>query len=231
MQIRIVLAISVLLTFLLGADAAPAWKMYSPSEGSYQVLLPGTPREEWTVQSGMPAHAVKADADVPNDFFFMIVTIYLPEQSTIRSREDAERFLAGAMATYQERPDIEVLASEDISLSGIPGRDFVADGFEGRRARFRMYAVADRWYTVSVLSKDPKLFNSEKANRYFDSFQLLELPASPLGEPQSEYELVRMFGVEIASVGIGLVLTIAIAIYLLRRRRSGASLTHSHPSS
>jgi hypothetical protein len=88
MQIQFVLAMSGLLPFLLGADAAATWKMYSPSTGSYRVLLPGTPFESTVVQNGTLAHVVKADAEFSNDLLFRVVSMDIPKE-TIRLQSDA----------------------------------------------------------------------------------------------------------------------------------------------
>jgi hypothetical protein len=69
-------------------------------------------------------------------------------------------------------------------------------------------------------SGDIELLHSAKADKFFDSFQLLNLPAQPLNENSRTFDLGRAMGAGIVNLAIVAVAIVAIVLYL-RRKKSG----------
>jgi hypothetical protein len=200
---------------VLASDESPAWSTFSPSTQAYKVLLPGTPKEETVVQNAQEVAVVTAEGELPSGLFFVIMTMEIPEKGTIKRREDAERFLDGAVAGYRERPGMQILETSEIMLGSIPGRQIIADGFQGNKVRARHYAVGTRSYCLMAQSGDLESLHSDKAAKFFDSFELLNLPPEPLNEHGSAYELGRKVGAAFMSLAV-VTAFIAVVAYLLR---------------
>ncbi|HEX5106519.1 MAG TPA: hypothetical protein VFV87_22020 [Pirellulaceae bacterium] len=207
---------------MLAADDAAAWSAFSPSAQAYKVLIPGTPQEETVFQDGQNVQVVTADGELPNGLFFMVITMEIPQKGSIQRREDALQFLAGAVESYHKRPGVQVLETSEIELGKIPGRQVIADGFQGNKVRARHYAVGTQSYCLMAQSGDLELLNSDRAAKFFDSFELLNLPAEPLSEHSRAYDLGRMAGAAICNAAI--VVTVIVVLFgFLRRRKRGST--------
>jgi hypothetical protein len=158
----------------MGGGEFDHWNEYSPPDKSFKVLLPGTPTEESDWMGQAKSHAVTAKGGL----FFAVIRLELPKP--VHTTGEANRFLEGFGRRFLEKSNaISVMA---IRLGSIPGREIVAEGFQGKKVRCRVCAVGNRAYQVMALSDARLSLDSDEARRFFDSFELMNLPSPALKE-------------------------------------------------
>ncbi len=162
----------------LGAEWFEPWSDYSPADKSFRVLLPGAPGEEKELPGQGNARVVTANLGGERGLTFLVIHQAHPTQ--VRTAREAQGFFRGFERSFGEQSRIE--SAKDIRLGAVPGKEIVADGFQGKKVRCRVYAVGDRSYQLLALSDDARSLDSESAAKFFNSFELFNLPAHPLEE-------------------------------------------------
>ncbi|MCL5275564.1 MAG: hypothetical protein M1434_12605 [Chloroflexi bacterium] len=162
--------------FLLVAcgGAAPSWQDFSSDKGKFTVTMPATPKESsqsvdtaagkidlylYTAQVGTSAYLVSF-SDYPADMM---------------SQADPAKVLDGAMNGAVTNISGTILSSQDITLSGNPGKDFSAEGKiknpgDGS-VRGRIYLVKNRLYQIIVVGMKDQIPTAD-ADKYLQSFKL-----------------------------------------------------------
>lgn len=170
--------IAVVVFFLISAEPGFAfqnsseWIRYQSAEGRYSVLLPVQPTvstQEWSTAAGKKVTQYRATA---SDGKATVLIGYFDYGSdTTFSFDKARDGIVGKIKGT-------LLSERVISLGGHRGRELKvsAKGSDGTELldRARLYDVDKRVYVlqfITVKSEDDSA-STEKADRYFDSFQV-----------------------------------------------------------
>lgn len=156
----------------LVAHAQPAWKEFTPKDGSFTVLFPGSPTElKKTVKTptGVVDVLLFEMSVSPGDGKFIVGWSEFPDGSIKAGTEDKRLDNArdGAVASCKGTLKRE----KSLLLGGHPGRELHIE-IEGKAmVVMRMYAVKNRLYQlVAVGSAD--WVTSQDAAKFLTSFKL-----------------------------------------------------------
>lgn len=143
----------------------PQWSEFSPPEGDYRVLMPGTPTREAKTAEGVPVqvYSVKSSGGTytvacfraPPGTYFEVA----PETAIVRARDNAVKHVNGTLNEDKE-----------ISLGRHPGRAFEVQA-QGTKLVLRVYFANNNLYTLEVAGKGLDA-SSPNVQKFFDSFQL-----------------------------------------------------------
>ena len=164
--------LALLVTFIVGADK-PKWAAFASPEGRFEILMPGEVKQ-FTVEvenefgpgvlhmnvatTGEGAMLVANWVDYPPD-----LAADLPEQLLDGSREGALDNLGG-----------KLISEKEIKLGRHSGREILIEvPKQDRLFRVRVYLVGNRLYQTVVFGP-PKFVKSKEAERYLNSFKLLD---------------------------------------------------------
>jgi hypothetical protein len=168
--VLLLLVISPVLTFAL--QQSDEWIKYSSKEGRYSVLLPGQPTvdsQEATTAAGDKFTQYKVTVQSRNLVYMIGYFDYSPP--TVFAFDTArDRMMEGVKAT--------LLSERSMSLGGAPGREIrlqMKIQSEDYLMVARFYDVGRRVYVIQFITpKSDETEVSERAARYFDSFQLVK---------------------------------------------------------
>ncbi len=174
--------IAVALLFLISADPGFAfqnsseWIRYKSIEGRYSILLPVQPTvstQEWSTAAGAKVIQYKATASDGKATFLIGYFDHVP--GTTFSFDKARDGIVGKIKGT-------LLSESAISLGGHRGRELKVSvkGSDGTELlnRARLYDVHKRVYVLQVITvkAEDDSASAEKADRYFDSFQVTKTP-------------------------------------------------------
>jgi hypothetical protein len=210
------LLVTISVPLFMGAGEPIPWKEYSPPDKSFTILLPGTPTEDKDVSARANSRAVTAKTGPEDGLCFIVVCQEIPKP--VRRTGEAKRFLKGVERAFGEKSSTKSV--KEIPLGTIPGKEFVAEGYLGKKVRCRAYVVGSRSYQLMALSDDSASLDSNEAARFFESFRLLNLPSNVLEEGGEDGSLALRLG-QITGAGCvaAVVATIVVGVGLLMRNR------------
>jgi len=159
-----------------GSTVPAGWQEFTPPDGSFSVLMPGTPQEDRSTSqsgsgqietvsflieasSGSVAYAVSY-TDFPPDFLASI---------------DNRELLNLAVEQQMQQRDFTIMGQHDITMDGHAGVEFTATGtIEGlaSTAKSRVYMVNNRFYMLICVAAN-EYYSEADANRFLESFTLL----------------------------------------------------------
>jgi hypothetical protein len=166
MLTRLILGAS--LPLVLGADTGD-WKPFTPKEGGFSILFPGTPAQE-KQESKTPAGTVTVTYFVLEQGGITYVASYsvFPKESvnprTQEKRLDNAR--NGAVASAKGKLERE----RKFHLHKYPAREVLIAGEKGF-VRSRIYAVENRLYQTLVMGAKKEVAGKDAA-KFLESFQL-----------------------------------------------------------
>jgi hypothetical protein len=165
---RIVLLILMCLPLAsAGCDNTPNWQEFTPKDGRFSILMPGTPREETQTISGL---------DVPTFWFDIGVETYAVSyfepptgttdpanvDATLDAMRDSSILSAGG----------KLLEEEAITLQNFPGRKLkVKPQSEPGFVISHIFLVNERVYFLLYQSKKDDI-PADNADKFFNSFKL-----------------------------------------------------------
>ncbi|MEO8288279.1 MAG: hypothetical protein ABI670_17780 [Chloroflexota bacterium] len=145
------------------------WYDFSPTDGSFTVLMPKTPdysttnmpngqtTEMYGVKQGPIAYVLKY-ADYPH---------------ALIAKTGADKWLDNERDYIVAGVQGKLLSESKISLDGYPGRELRVLADDGKYRICRIYLVGDRFYNVYVVMPDEGSLTPE-IERYLDSLKLLK---------------------------------------------------------
>jgi hypothetical protein len=147
------------------------WKEFTPKDGSFSVLLPGTPTEhKKTVMSpnGM-VEVLLFEVSGPGDSKFVIGYSEFPEGSIKPGTEDKRLDNARDGAITNAKGTL--VRQKNLLLDKYPGREAVFK-VEGKGlVLLRLYAVKNRLFQLVVMGNE-ELLASQDAEKFLKSFKL-----------------------------------------------------------
>jgi hypothetical protein len=152
------------------------WKEFISDEGRFKVLFPGIPHQTFK-ENDTPNGKVKTtifDVALTEDYFEVRYGDFLAEpdvnQNDLKSYYDFIRD-----NTLKLQPST-LLSERDISLNGKQGRELVIN-FNETYIKYRLFLIGRRMFQASIRvkisRKDDPIFQ-DRANKFLDSFQILE---------------------------------------------------------
>ena len=203
---------------LLAGDEPDQWKESSPPDGSYSVMLPGSPTEPSTAGARENEHAVRAETAAAGGLVFLIISDELPKKVT--RTEYAQEIARGMERGFVRRYMVTVINSEDTVLNDVPGRGLTASGFNGRFVRWEAYAKGAKVYQIMAASVDERSLQAEEAKRFFASFRFHGSPTQSTTEQDREYELGYAIGTILVDLFVGASVIIGIIVILKHLRQT-----------
>jgi hypothetical protein len=164
------LALLLLAPFTPAADR-PEWKEFTPEGAGFTVLLPGEP----TVRK-LPEGGGRAEIKRPAVDGFSYHCSWLLKEVPPAGPEVARAYLLGMQEGSAKGVKGKVVASKEITLDGMPGREFVIDVAENQVIRCRAYAVGERLLDFQVWGKDREAVQSKDPEKFFGSIKLTKKP-------------------------------------------------------
>lgn len=142
-----------------------SWNEFSSTQGGFAVSMPGTPKEETqTNQDGSVEHSFSLAVD---NTAYLIHYSDIPEAEKL-TQEQVKQLLDSAPDDFTKSANAKLLKSENISLSGHPGKEFefaIGDRVNGKG---RVYMVKQRLYIVVGMTS-----TTDNFQKFLDSFRLL----------------------------------------------------------
>jgi hypothetical protein len=165
----------LLLVLSLPSGAAQSeWKQFTPKDGSFVVLFPGSPMEYKKTIKGSdgPVDVLLFEVLVPpGDGKFLVGYSEFPEASIKPGTEDKRLDNArdGAVANSKGT----LLRQKILLLDSYPGRELDIKIDAKTMVKVRLYAVKNRLYQLVVFGND-ELIHSKEAEKFLTSFKLLK---------------------------------------------------------
>lgn len=156
-----------------GADEPGLWfKKFESEEGRYSVELPGKIKQGATnAGEGMKEYVAVAEPPAGDRVFWTSYLDFKPED--LRGRPPQE-----LMKSYRKglRKGKTIEDDKEITLGDrkVPGRDYRLQAEEKYFVRERLYWDGTRLYRLYVGSPDKEFLDSKAANRFFDSFKIVD---------------------------------------------------------
>ena len=163
------------------ADYFPErWKEFSPEDGTFKILFPGTPKESTADENFSPDRYPTYYASYKS--FLSYVAMYIEYDGDIENPASAnETFdrardkIISVSARFKESP--RIIKEEDVSVEGHPGRFLLVDLANDKFVWHKFIIVKNRFYflQVEMLKGNPRAGSDyEKiAMRFLNSFRLL----------------------------------------------------------
>lgn len=168
------LFLSLSLLPVLGAVQDGEWKIFSPKDGGFTVLMPGMPMEDkQDVKTvGGDISVILHILEVKNEGSLVVSYSEYPDAAFKGGDDDKRLDSARDGAVVSAKGKLK--SEKKITLDGRPGRDLhietSAKGVEGA-VRTRIYAVNKRLFqTMVVGTRD--FVGGKDAERFLDSFKL-----------------------------------------------------------
>jgi hypothetical protein len=160
---------------LVSAQTHDEWIKYDSKEGRYSVLLPSQPTvdsQEATSTSGNKFTQYKATVTGANVVYMIGYFDYSPP-TTFTLEKGRDGMVNAVKGT--------LLTERAISLGGAPGREIHVGAKDESGLEFvifaRFYDIDHRVYVVQfITTKAGEATADMKANKYFDSFQVVKAP-------------------------------------------------------
>jgi hypothetical protein len=153
--------------------AQSIWQPFSSTEGSYTVLLPGTPTEEnrdVNTQAGsIPVNTRYVVRQ--NEAFYGVAYSDFPENLSLNSSE-LNQFFSLVVSGFSEGAGGKLLSQQNINLGNFPGREVRLQLARGGIVIGRLYLVNKRLYQVIVVTNQERNL-TKSIGGFFKSFQLL----------------------------------------------------------
>jgi hypothetical protein len=151
------------------------WKEFSSKEGSFTVLMPGTPMQKKTSMGGevlsIDGHIFKVALENDSVSYTVCYADFPSEVAQLPT----ELLLSSVTSALSSQKDLKVLSEQDIRLGSYPGKEFRLENPGKAIVRHRVYWVKQRVYQVAVETPvDRVQALSSDVDRFFNSFQVLK---------------------------------------------------------
>ena len=163
---------------VLGIEAQPKWRVYTPSNKSFSVELPWNPITRHRNLMGLAPNTGSPFKGSTDDDWYDL-SMYIDESST----QFVIHVYRVPFKRSQEEFDLEVrrimkadsckncfTKNEPVVLNGLSGREFIYERDKGSR-RVMFINGGNRIYTVSFYTEDRKGISRGPVDRVFSTFQ------------------------------------------------------------
>jgi len=150
------------------------WETVRAPDGSFSVLMPGTPEHEQTDATSLAFGKVRANILMLEQGQWGYTVSWVDYPTGSYADADLDASLDEARNGAVEGVQGTLLGEEHITIQGYPGRRIrVAPAAPQASAIMTMLAVGDRLYSLSVVCPKEQSF-SPKITKFLDSFTLLK---------------------------------------------------------
>ncbi len=150
------------LTFFVAGCGSAEWKEFSAPDGSFSVLLPGTPKSETRPQGplSLTAHGVEV-----RNGAYMVSHCELPPGIAF-DYSGSIRGMAGPWGG-------KILSETDVTVAGVRGRAFEMEVTKPQKgfATGRIVVIKGRLYQIFALGANMRA-NEPHVEKFLDSFKL-----------------------------------------------------------
>jgi hypothetical protein len=156
----------------VSADDQPEWKEFAPKEGRFKVLMPGVPKVyDLDTESDFGKGVLHMHrAQVGKTMYAANYCDFPAEIKKTPLKQVYDDSRDGAVANLEGK----LVSEKDIKLGDYPGREIRIDVPEGKLLfRSRVYLVDQRLYQAVVLGTK-EAATSKEADKFLDSFKLVE---------------------------------------------------------
>lgn len=169
---RIALALILLLGLSACGQRNVEWTAITPSDGSFEVEIPGKPRH--TASSlATPVGPAPVEMWVHQDADRVYMVGYTEYPAKARAAVEEQELLESARDGAVARTRGKLLLDEPHTVGDVTGRRIEVDAEGGRvRVRGDLFVVGRRLYQVFATTEPPEIGSAEVA-RFLDSFVLL----------------------------------------------------------
>jgi hypothetical protein len=171
---RTTATLCLVLAILLLAAFDKTWKAFTKKDANFEVMMPGTPKEETATEETAAGPIKLYQASVIGGTKAYFVSYSDLPKSTWKG--DPKTMLEGARDGAAKRVQGKVIVDRELKLAGkYPGREFkvlVGDKLELTQ---RVYLVKHRLYQVNMGCMVKGCTEAE-VQEYLDSFKLLKTP-------------------------------------------------------
>ncbi len=169
-------------------NAPENWQVFSPADGGFSILMPGEPTEDIRSGSSIPG---AGDLHLFLLFLEGDTVAYgvgyrdFPDTASELSPSRVEELLDKFRDSLVRNDKLQ--GERRIKLDGYAGREIDIESPQGFVSKVRIYWVRGRFYQLVVGAASRSAFPKE-ADRYFDSFKLIEnrgmeSPVKPAQKP------------------------------------------------
>jgi hypothetical protein len=156
----------------------PEWKEFVPEGAGFTVRLPGEPSVSKLPDGGGRAQLKKTAADG-----FTYYCTWMPKEVPPAGEDVAKAYLRGMEAGAAKAVKGKVVAEKEITLDGVPGREYVIAAPENTVIRCRAFAAGERVLDFQVWGKDREGVQSKDPEKFFGSIKLTKKEeSSPPGK-------------------------------------------------
>ncbi len=158
-----------------GSTAPASWQEFTPPDGGFSVLMPGTPQEDRsTSQSDFgQIETVNFIVEASSGSVAYVVS-YADFPPELLASIDPQQVLNLAVEQQMQQRNFTIMNHRDITLNGHAGVEFTATGtIEGlaSTAKSRVYMVNNRFYMLICVAVND-YYSEEDATRFLESFTL-----------------------------------------------------------
>jgi hypothetical protein len=145
------------------------WKEYAPSEAAFEVRFPTEP----VVNTPTPAtgnfHVAGVQRRAVDELGY---TCQWTIKEKAYSSEAEGAYLRGQQAGALKSSKGKLVEEKDITLDGVPGREFIIELADKNVFRIRTYLAGKRMITLQVVGKDTESVRSLDAVKFFESLKI-----------------------------------------------------------
>ena len=165
---------------ILHVNAQNIWQPYQPANKSFEVLMPGEPKEQTqniTTTSGvltMHMYAYESPQATAENLVYMAMYVdYPPEQVSSDYKDKVPEFFRNAVNGAVNNVKGTLLSEKDAEINGYPGKQ-IQIGYQNGAVIINMlqYLVGNRTYILQVITPKEKQGN-KSITKFFESFKLL----------------------------------------------------------
>lgn len=170
------------LTLLCFSFTNPSsWELFKSFEGRFEVLAPGEFEEKVkeieTAIGKVEYHTFlhKPEGDNPDNLAYLVSYCDYPAGSIHSdSTSVLDEFFGATLESAQASVKGELLYSNEVDLSGYPGRQWRIDYNEGKGIiKTKSFLVNNRYYSIQTIMIKQNSLN-ESTPRFMNSFQLFK---------------------------------------------------------
>jgi hypothetical protein len=149
-----------------GLLAEQSWTRFSPPNGSFIVLMPGSPKEDKETEKNSDGTTESYTYTVETRIgaFLVGYTDFSDDISSV----DSERLLDAAGQGFTTNGG-KLLSQENLSMNGHPGREVTYTDQDGTTSKARIFIVRQRLYQLHAIASQ-----SQDVKKFFDSFKLIK---------------------------------------------------------
>ena len=160
-----------------GGIPVEEWREFKHEAGNFAVMMPEKPLEiSQTIEGEIGKVPTKSFVAQSGQITFM--AMYADYPIAFDTPEDVKASLDASRDMMLSKGHGKLISEKEHVFKKYPGREITA-GTDAGMARLRMYMVQQRLYLLMVLidgANDVKQLESKQADRFLDSFQLIEEP-------------------------------------------------------